>query len=453
VEVDGDMALAARVVEMFGGVTPAVPKLVIDAEAPASLPKRPPPVPKLAPEPSSLDALVESVEVSRPDFASTAASDGTVTLLFSDVEDFSAMTVRLGDRRAHEVIRDHNAIVRSELKAHGGDEVELMGDGFLLAFKSARRALDCAVALQKRFAEYNESHVDEPLGVRMSLHTGEAIRDAHKFFGRTVIVAARITGHAHGGEILVSSLFRDLTRSDCALPFGPVREVELKGLSGLHGICALGWDGREPAAVAESRPPVAPAAPARPSENAFRRTGDFWTLDFDGAAITMRDTKGLNYLARLLAEPHREIHAFELIGGGQSAGVSARQSDPARADLGHAGELLDPKARAEYRARLEELQSELDEADGANDVGRASRLREEMEFLSQELSAAFGLGGRARKAADSAERARKAVASRVNQSLARIRKEHPALGAHLSNAVRLGTFCEYRPERPMTWKL
>ncbi len=399
----------------------------------------------------SIHAIADSIETKKPDLSAHAAPDGTVTLLFSDVEGFSAMTDRLGDRRAHEIMREHHDIVRRELRAHGGYEVELMGDGFLLAFSSARRGLDCAIAIQKSFAAYNEKHPEEPLRVRMGLHTGEAIREAHKFFGKAVILAARIAAHARGGEILVSALFHELTKSGSDVPFGPIREVELKGLAGAHGVCPVGWDGRVPQEIVETA-----AAPQASADNSFRKTGDFWTIAFEGESLTMRDAKGLNYIARLLADPGRELHVFDLIGGGNGAlpaGATAKSAEAPVGDLGSAGELLDPQARAEYRARLDELKSELDDAEGANDVGRAARLREEMEFLSQELSAAFGLGGRARKASDATERARKAVSGRINESVARIRKEHAALGAHLTNAIRLGTFCEYRPERPTTWEL
>ncbi len=402
---------------------------------------------------TSIDAVADSVDTRRPDLTSHAAPDGTVTLLFSDVEGFTTMTDRLGDRRAHEIMREHNEIVRGEVRGHGGHEVELMGDGFLLAFSSARRGLDCAVAIQKRFAEYNEKHSDEPLRVRMGLHTGETIRDANKFFGRAVILAARIAAHARGGEILVSSLFRELTQRDSELPFGNVREVELKGLAGAHGVCAVGWDGREPADVADSRPaPVAPIA--EPVDHVFRRNGDFWTITFEGRSLTLRDTKGLNYISRLLNEAGREIHVLDLLdGGSRAAGPAAQMTDRVSSDLGSAGEILDPRARAEYQERLEDLKLELEEAEAANDIGRTARLREEIDFLGRELASAFGLGGRARKAGDSSERARKAVSGRITESIAKIAKEHPALGAHLANAIRLGTFCEYRPEKPTEWKL
>src|ERR1051325_2897780 len=97
---------------------------------------------------TSIDTVQASVETKRPDLRPHAAPDGTVTIMFSDMEGFSTMTERLGDRESLKLIQVHNAIIREQLISHGGYEVELQGDGFLLAFPSASRALDCAIAIQ-----------------------------------------------------------------------------------------------------------------------------------------------------------------------------------------------------------------------------------------------------------------------------------------------------------------
>jgi class 3 adenylate cyclase len=190
----------------------------------------------------SIDVVAQSITGRKPDFARHAAPDGTVTLMFSDMQGFTAMTERLGDLKAREVIRDHNRIVRENLAAHGGYEVELLGDGFLLAFQSARRGLLCAIAIQRAFAAYSEAHPDEPIRVRIGLHTGEALKDVDKFFGKTVILAARIASQARGGEILASSLLKELTESTGDLRFGGAREVDLKGLSERQRVHAVEWE-------------------------------------------------------------------------------------------------------------------------------------------------------------------------------------------------------------------
>jgi class 3 adenylate cyclase len=189
----------------------------------------------------SIDVVAASIGSRRPDLSSQAAPDGTVTLMFSDMQGFSEMTERLGDLRAREVIREHNAIVRAQLAAHGGHEVELQGDGFLLAFQSARQALLCAVALQRALRQRNET-ADEPIRIRIGLHTGEALRDADRFFGRTVILAARIAAQADGGEILVSSLLKQLIQSVGDVRFGAAHQVDLKGISEPQTLHRAEWN-------------------------------------------------------------------------------------------------------------------------------------------------------------------------------------------------------------------
>jgi class 3 adenylate cyclase len=191
---------------------------------------------------TSIDAVAAVVQSEQPDLPPKAvAPDGTVTILFTDIEGSTAMTERLGDQRWLDVLRGHNAIVRKRVAAHEGFEVKAEGDGFMLAFQSARKALECAVDIQRAFADRNES-ADEPIQVRIGLHTGEAIKEADDFFGKNVILAARIAGQAQGGEILVSSLLKELTESAGDIAFGEGREVELKGLAGTHRVFEVGWE-------------------------------------------------------------------------------------------------------------------------------------------------------------------------------------------------------------------
>jgi class 3 adenylate cyclase len=190
---------------------------------------------------ASLDAVRALVEKERPDLRGHASPDGTVTILFTDIEGSTAMTERLGDRRAQEILRAHNALVRRELAAHGGFEVKSQGDGFMIAFQSARRALRCAIALQGAFAAHAEQHPGEPIRVRIGLHTGEPIKERDDFFGQAVIMAARIAAAAKGGEILVSSLLRELTQVSGEFKFASTRQIELKGLDGLREVSAVAW--------------------------------------------------------------------------------------------------------------------------------------------------------------------------------------------------------------------
>ncbi len=188
----------------------------------------------------TLDTVVARVERARPDLRQHAAPDGRVTLVFSDMEGFTEMTERLGDRAAHEVIKVHNAIVREEVRRHGGVEVELQGDGFLLAFPAARQALDCTIAIQRALATYSAARPEQPIRVRIGLHTGEAIQEADRFFGKTVILAARIAAQARGGEILASATTRE-GGADESIRFGVRREASLKGLAGTYSLHPVDW--------------------------------------------------------------------------------------------------------------------------------------------------------------------------------------------------------------------
>ena len=178
----------------------------------------------------------------QPDLRSHAAPDGTITLMFTDIEGSTAMNQRLGDEAAQAVIREHNEIFRKELENYQGFEVKSMGDGFMLAFPSGRNAIDCAVAVQRCLSAYNAQHTVEPLRVRMGLHTGDTIKEGADFFGRNVILAARISAKAIGGEILVSSLFKEMTESGVDVNYGDVREVELKGLAGKARVYSVLWE-------------------------------------------------------------------------------------------------------------------------------------------------------------------------------------------------------------------
>jgi adenylate cyclase len=133
-----------------------------------------------------------------------------VTILFTDMEGSTALTQRLGDDGAQKVVRAHNRIVREALAAHGGSEIKHTGDGLMVSFPSATRALECAVTIQKRVAEHVAKHPDVPLSVRVGLNAGEPVAEAGDYFGTAVQLAARICDMASPGEILVSAVVRDL---------------------------------------------------------------------------------------------------------------------------------------------------------------------------------------------------------------------------------------------------
>jgi non-specific serine/threonine protein kinase len=107
--------------------------------------------------------------------------------------------------------------------------------------------------------------------------------------------------------------------------------------------------------------------------------------------------------------------------------------------------VLDDKAIASYRARARDLREALEEAEARNDRGALEAARAELAFLERELSRAVGLGGRHRKAASDAERARVNVTMRIRKAIARLREHSPSLADHLARSVRTGAACMYSP--------
>ena len=187
----------------------------------------------------SLDQLEATIQRERPDLSGTLAADGTVTIVFTDIVDSTVLNTRLGDHAWLDVLRRHNAVIEDATTAQGGSVVKTQGDGSMLAFSSARRAVACARDIQhgirRVFADTSPS-----IQVRIGVHTGDAVREADDFFGNTVNYAARVASQALGGEVLVSNLVRELTAgAGPEIAFLDSREVGLKGLDGSHRIYTL----------------------------------------------------------------------------------------------------------------------------------------------------------------------------------------------------------------------
>lgn len=185
---------------------------------------------------SSVDDVASTVGSERPSLRPAAAPDGTVTMLFSDIESSTALNERVGDVRWLELLRAHNTVVREQVQAHGGFEVKAQGDGFMIAFPSARRAVQCARAIQRAISSQLGKHPEGPIRLRIGLHTGEAIREEADFYGKNVVLAARIADQARGGEILASAVVKQLTESAGDVEFENERELELEGLAGTHTV-------------------------------------------------------------------------------------------------------------------------------------------------------------------------------------------------------------------------
>jgi class 3 adenylate cyclase len=196
----------------------------------------------VARKPSSIDAIADAVGGERIDYAGLSSPDGAVTLLFTDIEGSTDAMERLGEGRWIHVLRDHSSIVRQLVGGYEGMVVKSQGDGFMCSFVSAHSALRCAIEMQRTFAGHSVPELGQPLRVRIGLHAGFVIADADDFFGRNVVLAARIADHAKGGEVLVSSILKQYTETDPSFRFEDRGEFTFKGLLGEHEVYAVDWD-------------------------------------------------------------------------------------------------------------------------------------------------------------------------------------------------------------------
>jgi class 3 adenylate cyclase len=207
---------------------------------------------------STIEQILPSALADAPSLARHSDERGTVTILFTDIEGSTALAQRLGDKAYHALLAEHNRILREQVARHGGQEVKSMGDGFMVAFASAARALSCAVGIQKAFAAYNarlsghpepvegsaepgREPVEAPIRVRIGLNTGESIEEAGDYFGTAVTLAARIAARAQGGQILVSEVARAVGGSLAGVEFREAGRKQLKGIKGRQRVYEVVW--------------------------------------------------------------------------------------------------------------------------------------------------------------------------------------------------------------------
>lgn len=159
--------------------------------------------------------------------ADANAWDGTVTILFSDIDGSSRLIERLGDGGWLELMRRHDQLLHEQLPESGHSHVKSMGDGFMVAFRSATEAVRFAVGFQRAVRAEAQAHPDTAFTVKLGLHAGEVRAEAGEFAGRTLFVAAYIGGRAEPGQTLVSGVVREL----CEAPdirFGEGFEADLR---------------------------------------------------------------------------------------------------------------------------------------------------------------------------------------------------------------------------------
>lgn len=178
------------------------------------------------PQPQTLDLL---------------SSEMTVTIMFTDVVGSTAMNQRLGDQKARQVMRAHDELVRNHTKIHSGVEVKSMGDGFMLTFPSAKRAVSAGIAMQRELISSSFRYRESGLAIRMGMTVGEPIREEHDLFGMAVVVAARIGAKAVGGQILTSQIVYAILSETGQFKFNPVGEHSLKGVAQSQTLYEVVW--------------------------------------------------------------------------------------------------------------------------------------------------------------------------------------------------------------------
>ena len=159
-------------------------------------------------------------------------------IMFTDIVGSTEMTARLGDVAATELVRAHDSLVRRALARYAGREVKHLGDGVMASFDSTAAAVECARAIQKSFARYNQAS-PEPIHIRIGLDCGEPVEDSRDLFGSTVQRASRICNAAGTDQILVSNAVREECEDESG--FADCGSKELKGFREPVRVFACDW--------------------------------------------------------------------------------------------------------------------------------------------------------------------------------------------------------------------
>lgn len=187
---------------------------------------------------SSIDDLAFWADVQRPDLASMAAADGSIAILFSDIEGSTELNHQLGDRGWVQLLARHDRILNKAIDAHEGHVIKTQGDGFMVAFAEATQAAGAACEIQRRLARVRAGKL-AGVKVRIGAHKGSAVHRDGDLFGRNVAFAARVAAQARGGEVLVSDAVRASLPDDALIV--QTRDAELKGIPGLRRLHVLDW--------------------------------------------------------------------------------------------------------------------------------------------------------------------------------------------------------------------
>nr|WP_237159900.1 adenylate/guanylate cyclase domain-containing protein [Mycolicibacterium austroafricanum] len=182
---------------------------------------------------SSIEELADWAEVERPDLA-RLAPNGRVAIMFSDIEESTALNERIGDRAFVRLLGRHDKSVRRHVDAHDGYVVKSQGDGFMVAFARPVQAVRCGLAIQHSLDKRPNG-----IRVRIGIHAGKSVLRGDDLFGRNVAMAARVAAEADGGEVLVSSAVRDALAGADDIVVDGERDALLKGFAGSHTLYSV----------------------------------------------------------------------------------------------------------------------------------------------------------------------------------------------------------------------
>ncbi|MEU7143603.1 adenylate/guanylate cyclase domain-containing protein [Nocardia sp. NPDC046473] len=182
---------------------------------------------------TSIENLAGWAQVERPDLAGLTP-DGDVVLMFSDIEGSTALNERLGDQSWVKLLERHDRLIRHRVTKHDGHIVKSQGDGFMIAFAEPEQAVHCGLDIQGALGNGAKLSGREHVRVRIGIHMGKSVRRGDDLFGRNVAMAARVADQASGGEILISEPVREAVVDEPDIVVVAEREVELKGLHGMH---------------------------------------------------------------------------------------------------------------------------------------------------------------------------------------------------------------------------
>ena len=185
-------------------------------------------------------AFLGRVEDPTPTAGEVVMDSAFRAIMFTDLEGSTQMINELGDEKAMELLRTHNALTRDALRTHAGREIKHTGDGFMASFTSAVSAVECAVAIQKLIVKHCEENPDKSMNLRIGISAGEPVRNDNQLYGAAVNLAAKLCAHAKPGSILVAQVVRELTIGK-GIPFTGLGEFEAKGFEQPIPLIEVAW--------------------------------------------------------------------------------------------------------------------------------------------------------------------------------------------------------------------